>query len=141
MSVNGTVSYQANPANTAYILAMVGIIFQALGLLFIAVMMPYGFGMMSGYNMMGRYTPTMFGYAWGAGWNIMTLTWLIIGIGVVAASVYALTLIGSRNPNAIHAGSILLLVLAIIAFPTMWGLLIGSALMFAAAIIGLSQHP
>lgn len=140
MSASGAAGYQASPANTAYILALVGIVFQALGLILVGVMVPFGFGMMNGYGMMGRYAPMMFGYTWGTGWTIMALIWLIIGIGVMAVSVYALTLISSRNPSAIHSGSILLLIMAIIAFPTMWGLLIGSALMFAAAIIGLSSR-
>ncbi len=125
--------------STAYTLALVGVLFQVIGFILIAVFGP--FGLMGGYGMMGGYAPMMGWYPSSIGWSWMSLVWLIIGGAIVAFSIYGLKLMNSANPSSIHSGAVLLLILAIIAFPTMWGLLIGSALMFAAAIISLSQHP
>jgi hypothetical protein len=123
---------------TAYTLALVGVLFQIIGFVLIATLGP--FGMWGGYGMMGRYAPMMGWYTANIAWSWMSIVWLIIGGAIVAFSIYGLRLMNSANSNSIHSGAILLLILAIIAFPTMWGLLIGSALMLAAAIIILSQH-
>ncbi len=125
--------------NTAYTLGLIGVLFQVIGFVLIAIFGP--FGLMGGYGMMGRYAPMMGWYPSSFGWSWMSLVWLIIGGAIVAFSFYGLKLLNSTNPSSIHSGAVLLLILAIIAFPTMWGLMIGSALMFAAAIISLSQHP
>ncbi len=124
--------------SSAYTLALVGAIFQAIGFVLFTVL--GSLGMWSGYGMMGGYAPMMHWYSSGIGWSWVSVVWLIVGGAVVAFSFYGLRLLASTNPNSVYSGAMLLLIFSIIALPTMWGLLIGSALMFAAAIISLSQH-
>jgi hypothetical protein len=137
-SVGG--SANTTVGNTAFVLALVGVIFQGLGLLIVGVsMMFYGYGTnWWGMGMMGGYNPMMRQYPFYVGSNMSGLIWLVAASVIFVLSLYALLLMNSNNLNSVRTGAILLLIMAIVAFPTMWGLLIGSALMFAGAIIALT---
>jgi hypothetical protein len=129
-----------------YPLALAGLILEALGLVFFGAMFgvflptyryypAYHTGMMGGYwGMMGGYVPFGLGLSWfGA--------WLAVGIVAIALGVYGVRLVSSTDLSKIHTGSVLLLVSAVIAFPSMWGFFAGSALLFVASILGLVWQP
>lgn len=84
------------------------------------------------------------GMMWGSwpGFNLWASPiWLAWLGGVVGLSFLAAYWIGSRVEDKVRAGSIIALVIAILAFPTMWGLAIGSLLLFIAGILGLTWQP
>lgn len=129
-----------------YPLALAGVILEAVGLVFFGVMFglffaPYRYypyyhaGMMWGYwGMMGGYAPFGFGLWWLG-------VWLVFGIVSIALGVYGLRLVSSTDLSKIRTGSVMLLISAIIAFPSMWGFFAGSALLFVASIVGLVWQP
>lgn len=95
-----------------------------------------GFG-----GMMGGLGGTM-GWPVGANWLYGgAIVWIAIAAVVLGLAVYGLKLVSSADPHAVRQGSIMLLVVSIVAVPTMWGIFIGSLLMFIAGIMGLTWEP
>lgn len=66
--------------------------------------------------------------------------WLILAGLVIGLGMAGLTQMNSANLEKMRIGSILLLVAAVVAFPTMWGFGIGSVLMLVGAILGLTTE-
>lgn len=124
--------------SSVFTLALVGVAFEALGLLMLGFgIIPFGLGMMGNYGgMMGGYYGGTTAFA--AWWIAI---WLIAGLLAIGLGIYGLKLVSSSSVQSVRTGSVLFLVSAVIAFPTMWGLLIGSALLFIASIIGLTWQP
>ncbi len=91
-------------------------------------------GMMGGYynGMMGWYnSPGLMG-GWEGG------IWLLIaGLIVVLGAIGVLKMRSNRR-SSVTTGSILVLITALIAYPTMWGFFAGSLLMAIGGIVGLA---
>ncbi len=125
----------------AYTLALVGAILQVVGAVFYTYMVAYWWG----YTWWGAMGPWMMGYgpwgyhaAVGYGWWLFSLAFLVLVVGLGFAGAF---FINNSNPDRVRTGSILVLVAAVLAFPTMFGLLVGSLLMIIGAILGLTWQP
>ena len=124
----------------AYTLAMVGAAFQALAAILIIIFMVFFVGYfgwwMFGYGM----HPWMMGFplvvspVWG-------LIWAILALVIAGLSIYGALSMNSSNPSRVRTGSTLVLIVSLVAFPTMWGFMIGSLLMFIGSIMGLIWYP
>jgi len=119
---------------TVFALVLSGYLLQVLAAVLSALMgtiWPFwmGFGMMGYYR--GAY-PYPYGFAWLGLWLGLAL----VSLGLGASAVY---LLGKQRPD-LTAGSILALLGAVLAFPLMWGLMVGSLLMFVGALLGLTER-
>jgi len=74
-------------------------------------------------------------------WSIIVLVWVALAAVILVLSFWGASWINSTDPSRVRSGSVIVLVAALIAFPTLWGLGLGSLLMIAAAIIGLTWKP
>ncbi|MCL4436521.1 MAG: hypothetical protein M1503_03820 [Thaumarchaeota archaeon] len=130
--------YAAHPV-TAFTLAVIGLVLQGIGALYTIPAAifgsPYGFGMMGPGMMMGGGGP-WFGY--GFGWAPLTAA---LGILVIALGILGTMWLNTSDIGKIRSGATLVLIISIVAFPTMWGFMLGSVLMFTAGIIGLTWYP
>ena len=129
--------YPTHPA-TAFTLAVIGLALQGIGALYaipaaIFGSPSYGFGMMGPGMMWGGGGPWS-----GFGWPPLTAA---LGILVIALGLLGTMWLNTSDLGKIRSGATLVLVTSIIAFPTMWGFMIGSVLMFTAGIIGLTWYP
>ncbi|MGQ9468641.1 MAG: hypothetical protein ACUVTD_02255 [Nitrososphaerales archaeon] len=121
----------------AYTLSIIGVAFQFVAGLFLIFGM---FAFHSTYTISnGHVVPgvMMFGPMLGY-WGIF---WLILAIPIIAIGVYGAFLINSSNLSRVRTGSTLVLIASILAFPVMWGFIIGSLLMFIGSILGLTWQP
>jgi len=66
---------------------------------------------------------------------------LVSAVAIVALGFYGALLMNSSSLARVRMGSTLVLIASIIAFPTMWGFLIGSLLMFVSSLLGLTWVP
>lgn len=73
-----------------------------------------------------------------AGWILL---WLASGVLVVVLGLIGILMMNSPSVSRVRAGSVIVLIVAIVAFPTLWGLFIGSLLMFLGSILGLLWEP
>ena len=129
-----------NKPVAAFTLSAVGLAFQGVGgLLFVYMISSYsqfgGFGwrgMMGPWMIFGGW-PLMFGYS---------PLWLAFLVAFAAAEitlgVLGVLWMNAANLSRIRTGSVLVLIASIIAFPTMWGFMIGSLLMLIGSILGLT---
>jgi len=74
-------------------------------------------------------------------WSIIVIIWVALTAVVLVLSFLGAAWINSADPLRVRSGSIVVLVAALIALPTGWGIILGSLLMIAAAIIGLTWKP
>ena len=134
-SVSGSIPI--NPAG--FWLSVAGLIVQGVSAVMIVVM----FSAFGPFGMMGQYYGGMMGsYYGGASWfGWMAWIWLAITAVVIGLGVMGVLWMNSADVNKFRSGAIVLLVAAIVAFPTMWGFGIGSILMFVGAILGLTTTP
>ncbi len=125
---------------SAFALSAIGLAFQAMGGLFLAYAVfypqPYGF---FGAGMMGPWM--MLGGPWMGGYSYWFPFLVVLGAVEVALGVLGVLWMNSPNLNEIRTGSTLVLVASIIAFPTMFGFMVGSLLMFIGSILGLTWRP
>ena len=125
---------------SAFALSAIGLAFQALGGLFLSYAIfyppPYGF---SGAGMMGPWM--MFAGPWMIGYSYRFPLLAILGGVEIALGALGALWMNSPNLSKIHSGSTLVLVASIIAFPTMFGFMIGSLLMLIGSILGLTWQP
>ncbi len=125
----------------AFTLSAVGFAFQVLGGLFVAYMAfyssSYGF---FGTGMMGPWM--MFGGPWMFGSYSSWLPFLVIfAAAEIALGALGILWMNDLSLQRVRTGSTLVLVASIIAFPTMFGFMIGSALMLIGSILGLTWQP
>lgn len=134
-------------------LSLVGLTISAVaavlvGLRGLGMFGAFGYGSMAGMmsSMMGGYygsTGMMSGYSstgmafWG-GFAWMWAAFLIVSMGIAGFGVY---LMSSSRLNDLRMGSVLVLLGAVLAFPTMFGLVVGSLLMGLGGILGLIWSP
>ena len=124
----------------AFTLSIIGVAFQFIaGLLLVFAMFafPYYYnisnGHMGSWMMPGMMFSFMFGY-----WGIL---WLILAIPIIAIGLYGALLMNSSDLSRVRTGSTLVLIASILAFPVMWGFIIGSLLMFIGSTLGLTWQP
>jgi len=122
----------------ALTIVLIGLALQILAAVLFAFATLYGWtsgswgpGMMGPWMMMGPWSAGFF-------WSPLSLvfTALVIGFGVLGA-----LWMNTSEPGRVRTGSTLMLVASIIAFPTMFGFMVGSLLMFIGAILGLTWQP
>ena len=128
-------------ATAAFTLSAIGLAFQALGGLFfvyaISYSSSYGF---FGSEMMGPWM--MFGGPWMFGSYFYWFPlFAILAAAEIALGVLGVLWMNGTNLSKVRTGSTLVLVASIIAFPTMFGLMIGSLLMLVGSILGLTWQP
>ncbi len=123
---------------TAFTLSLVGLALQMVSAILFAYMVLYGFGN-------GFWGPGMMVGSWmmGVSWSMVSGWWLlsILSVVVVALGVFGVSWINTSDLDRVRTGSILVLIASVIAFPTMFGLVAGSLLMFVGAILGLTWQP
>ncbi len=133
----------------AFGLSLAGLVIQGASALWMSMMFlffynpSYGFygrgitggGMMNGYyrGMMGSYYSPGMIFGWMGG------TLLVVSALVIALGAIGVLQLRSSDTNKVTTGSILVLIAAVIAYPTMWGFGIGSLLMGVGAILGLTS--
>lgn len=136
---------------TAFTLSLVGVTVQIVAALVITLagLSTFGTfsangmmgGMMGGYygggaGMMGTYSP------WGmTGWGGFMWLWIPILAAAVGVGVFGVFLMNKADVDSVRTGSILVLVAAVLAFPTAFGFIVGSLLMIMGAILGLTWSP
>lgn len=131
----------------AYMLALVGVALQGIAALFVIYMVAFFSTSVSTWReinpehmmpwMMGRWMGG-YPYTYHPLWSLL---WLISAVIVIALGVYGAVLMNSTHVGRVRMGATLVLVASIIAFPTMWGFMIGSLLMFVGSILGLTWLP
>ncbi|MFQ5837650.1 MAG: hypothetical protein ACE5HJ_02570 [Thermoplasmata archaeon] len=81
----------------------------------------------------------------GPGFMVAMLTWFLLwvvaGLIIVALGVVGVSMMNSASVDRVRVGSVIILLVAILGFPTFWGFVIGSLLMFVGAILGLVWQP
>lgn len=127
----------------AFTLSAVGLALQAFGGLFLAYAFshssPYGFfgpGMMGPWMMFGG--PWMYGFYSSSYWFLF---FAILVAAEIALGVLGVVWMNGESSSKVRTGSALVLVASIIAFPTMFGFMVGSLLMLVGSILGLTWQP
>jgi hypothetical protein len=105
----------------------------------------YGYGSMMGGMMGGYYSGTgmMNGYApWGmSGWGGYAWLWVPLLVASIAVAAFGVFLMNSSRLGDVRMGSVLVLVAAVLAFPTAFGFIVGSLLLVLGGIFGLIWSP
>jgi len=120
----------------AFTLALIGLALQVVAAVFLASAIFYGWtggswGMMGPWMMMGPWLAGFFSSPLS-----LVFTAMVIGLGVLGV-----IWMNAPDLSKVRTGSTLVLVASIIAFPTMFGFMVGSLLMFIGAILGLTWQP
>lgn len=141
--VERTTVVPENKPVPALTLAAVGLAFQVIGGFVIAYMISFfwsyhysGFGFVGPWMMFGEGWPRMFGFS-----TLWFAFFLIFAAVEVALAVLGVLWMNTTDISKIRTGSVLVLIASIIAFPTMWGFMIGSLLMLIGSILGLTWQP
>ena len=105
----------------------------------------FGYGSMMGGMMGGYYSGTgmMNGYApWGmSGWGGYAWIWVPLLVASIAVAAFGVFLMNSSKLGDVRIGSVLVLVGAVLAFPTAFGFVVGSLLMVLGGVFGLIWSP
>jgi len=84
----------------------------------------------------------MFGGPWIFGYFSYWFPLLAILAGIeIALGVLGVLWMNTANMSKVQTGSVFVLIASIIAFPTMFGFMIGSLLMLIGSILGLTWQP
>lgn len=131
----------------AYTLAVIGVALQVVASFFIVYMVAFFTAIRTRWENVG---PEHMG-PWGLGrWitgypytyhPVWGFVWVISAFVIIGLGVYGAVLMNSTDIGKVRMGSTLVLIASIIAFPTMWGFLIGSLLMFIGSLLGLTWLP
>lgn len=130
----------------AFTLSLIGVVIQAIGAVFAAsaafATIYWGGGRFVGPAMMGggMMGPWMMGGPWsfGFGWSPFSFSFSALSITLGMIGVLWLN---TSDIGRVRTGATLVLVASIIAFPTMFGFIIGSLLMLIGSIVGLTWQP
>jgi len=124
----------------AFTLSLIGLVLQAVRALFFASAILYGWGggFWGSRVMMGPWM--MMGGPWSAGffWSPFSA---VLAAAVIGLSVLGVLWMNTTDLSRVRTGSTLVLVASIIAFPTMFGFMLGSLLMLIGGILGLTWQP
>lgn len=131
----------------AYTLALVGAVLQALAALFVLIMTIFASRFVTTWQELvpERFMPWMMGH-WMTGYPFAThpvwgVLWIVSAIIVAGLSFYGAVLMNSTSVRRVRTGATVVLIISIVALPTMWGFMIGSLLMFIGSILGLTWTP
>lgn len=130
----------------AYMLSMIGLCLQVVAAVYIVYMIVFFSSVAADWGFhWENMGPWMMGH-WMRGYPytlhpLWSLVWIITAVAVIAIGAYGIVLMNSTNLGSVRTGATLVLIASIIAFPTMWGFMIGSLLMFAGSILGLVWAP
>jgi hypothetical protein len=125
----------------AFTLSVVGLVLQVLAGVFLLYVISYyssSYGFF-GYGMMGPWM--MFGGPWNYGYSYWLPVFVSVAAVEIALGVLGVLWLNTANLNRIRTGSVFVLVASVIAFPTMFGFMIGSLLMLVGSILGLTWQP
>lgn len=137
-------------ATVPFGLALAGLIISAVAALIIAIagsgmFGSFGYGSMMGGMMGGYYSGTgmMNGYSpWGmSGWGGYTWIWIPLVIASIAIGTFGVFMMNSSRVGDIRVGSALILVAAVLAFPSAFGFVVGSLLLIIGGVLGLVWTP
>ena len=120
----------------AFTLSLIGLALQVVGAVFVFSSLLYlqatytwgRLGMMMPWMMMGWWSVTPFWY-----YLVAVLTAIVIVLGAVGT-----LRMNTTDLSRVREGAALVLIASIIAFPTMFGFVIGSLLMFIGSLLGLT---
>lgn len=123
----------------AFTLSLIGLAIQIVGAVFLHSALcfylaptSWGWhGMMMPWMMWGWWSPIPF---WPS--VLIILTAIVIGVGTVGV-----LWMNTTDLRRVRDGATLVLIASIIAFPTMFGFVVGSILMFIGGILGLTWRP
>jgi hypothetical protein len=127
----------------AFTLAAVGLAFQIIGGLLFAYMIS-SYSQFGGFGWPGMMGPWMMfgGWPWMFGFSPFWFAFFIIfAAAEITLGVLGVLWMNNANLSKIRTGSVFVLIASIIAFPTMWGFMIGSLLMLIGSILGLTWQP
>lgn len=83
----------------------------------------------------------MLGGPWMVNYSYWFPILVILGAVEIALGVLGVLWMNTPNLSKIRTGSILVLVASLVAFPTMFGFMIGSLLMLVGSVLGLTWQP
>jgi len=119
----------------AYTLAMIGVALQVVAAFFVIYIFTL-FPTIPMY-MMGRWMRDYL-YTYRPVWVFI---WITSALIVISLGVYGAVSMNSTNLYRVRVGTTMVLIASIIAFPMMWGFMIGSLLMFIGSLLGLTWQP
>lgn len=125
----------------AIALSIVGLVLQVLAGLFLVYVIAYyssSYGFF-GYGMMGPWM--MFGGPWFYGNSFWFPILVSVAVAEIALGTLGVLWMNTADLSRIRTGSVFVLVASVIAFPTMFGFMIGSLLMLIGSILGLTWRP
>lgn len=122
----------------AFTLSAVGLAFQVLAATFVSVMAASMVGFFGGMWQMMRYTPMG---SWMPPFGLLASAWVIVAGVSIGLAIWGLLLLNNPSVERVRTGSILMLIAAVLAFPTGWGFVVGSLLMLIGGILGLTWRP
>lgn len=140
----------AERATVPFGLSLAGLTISAVAALIIGIagsgmFGTFGYGSMMGGMMGGYYSGTgmMNGYSpWGmSGWGSYTWVWVPLIVASIAVAAFGVFMMNSSRLGDVRIGSVLVLVAAVLAFPTAFGLVVGSLLLIIGGVLGLIWSP
>ncbi|MGC8593721.1 MAG: hypothetical protein ACP5LF_05500 [Nitrososphaeria archaeon] len=121
---------------TALTLSLIGVAFQAFAWIFL--MLFRGFWFARAYAYPGPYMGMMYFSAYGFSWFPF---YTFLGFIVLALGITGIWLLSSGEKDKATVGSVLIIAGSVMAFPTMFGFMVGSLLMLIGGIMGLTLEP
>lgn len=134
--------YQDRPT-AAFTLSVIGLALHAIAALYLVYAVIYGSsftggGMFTSTTMMGPWM--MMSGPWSFGFGGLPFITLF-GLLIIGLGVFGTVWLNTSDPRKIRSGATLVLIASIISFPTMFGFMIGSLLMFIGSLMGLTWQP
>ena len=123
----------------AFTLILIGLVVQVVIALYVVyvvfIFSSVGWGWIGIPHMMPAI---IMGWFWpmGFAWFVLSLL-----VAVIALGVWGLLWVYTTDPMKVRTGGALALAAAILAFPTMFGFLVGSLIMLIGAVLALSWQP
>lgn len=121
---------------TALMLSSIGVAFQAFALIFL--MFFRGFWPARAYAYPGSYMGMMHFPAYGFYWFSF---YIFLGFIALVLGIAGIWLLSGGEKEKATAGSVFIIAGSVMAFPTMFGFIVGSLLMLIGGIMGLTLEP